>query len=467
MIATAVSGAVVDIEQIRQQQARGFLNLRFSPALEERYRHSRAALIRQRAQPVSIAGLLLFILYAGMDLLTLPPDLARVTVSIRLAITCPIIALVIWLAHRPAPSDRVFEQLYVLAYLGGGLSVVGIIGVARSMSFPLPYEGMILMLMFGYFAMGLPFLSASLVSLTLVASYLMVELWDGEPANRTMTNLFFLMTANAIGMIGAWTSEFRHRAHFLDRQLLERMHQSAQQESQRKTELITAASHDLRQPLNVIDVTLQNLAPGPNPLADQLRDRVRHLRRLLGTVFDSARLNEGMINADIQPVSLPATFRDLEDLVTDVGHSSMAVQIDHEGGPQQVEADPGLLFRVLQNLIFNALDHSGGQWVRLEARQLAGQVLIEVSDNGRGLPTELEQQIFSPYVRGRASGDRPGLGLGLTIVREFVSLMGGSCGALTRPEGGATFWIRLSGTTTTPGPGPGPRTRSGYAPPTD
>lgn len=456
----------MDTEQIRQQQAAGFGYLRFGPALEAPYRLARAALIRQRARPVSIAGFLLFLVYAGMDLVTLPPDLARVTVSIRLAITCPVIAIVVWLAYRPTPSDRVFEQIYLAAYLVGGLCVVAIIGVARSMAFPLPYEGMILMLMFGYFAMGLPFLSASLVSWVLVASYLLVELWTAEPAGDLLINLFFLATANVIGMIGAWTSEYRHRAHFLDRQLLKHLHHAARQESQRKTELITAASHDLRQPLNVIDITLQTLAPGPDSVAEQLRDRVRHLRRLLGTVFDSARLNEGMITAELQPVRLAGLYQDLEDLVADSqSQEGMVLEVDHESGHHQVVADPSLLFRVLQNLVFNALEHSGGRRVRLHATIDAGQVTVEVSDDGRGLPAELKDSLFLPYVRGHGSSDCPGLGLGLTIVREFIALMHGSCGARSRPEGGATFWVRLPAVTASPAPGPDSRIPSGYARP--
>ncbi|MED5468519.1 MAG: sensor histidine kinase, partial [Pseudomonadota bacterium] len=236
-------------EQIQQQQARGFQTLRFVPALEADYRKARSALIRQRARLASIAGLLLFLVYALVDLMTLPAELARFTAGIRLAITCPIIALVLWLAHRKTPNDLRFERLYVFAYIAGGLSVIAIILAARWHSYPLPYEGMILMLMFGYFAMGLPFVSASVASFVLVWAYLLAELWAGNPATATLTNLFFLMTANVIGMVGAWISEYRHRAHFLDRQLLDLLHQSARDESRRKTELITAASHDLRQPL--------------------------------------------------------------------------------------------------------------------------------------------------------------------------------------------------------------------------
>ncbi|WP_372999019.1 sensor histidine kinase [Marinobacter sp.] len=460
-------------EQIRQQQATGFHSLRFTPALEVAYQRSRASLIRQRARPVSVAGLVLFLIYAAMDVLTLPADLARVTVTIRLAIICPLIALVVWLAHRPFPSDRMFERLYTLAYLLGGLGVVAIIGAARQVAFPLPYEGMILMLMFGYFAMGLPFFSASMVSLALVTSYLLTELWSGMSGAAITNNLFFLMTANIIGMVGAWTSEYRHRAHFLDRQLLDLMHQAARDESRRKTELITAASHDLRQPLNVIDITLENLSTPHNgvaghPATGQLKDMVRHLRRLLGTVFDSARLNEGMVQADIRPTPLAPIFRDLRDLLADsLSHREMALLMDHRSAGLQVLADPTLLLRALQNLIFNAVEHSGGSLIRLSATTMDQHVRLQVSDNGSGLSAELGGALFSPYVRGKGQTDYPGLGLGLTIVRDFVALMNGTCGVKTKPGQGSAFWIQLPAVATaTPGPGHNSHTRSGCERPT-
>ena len=456
-------------EQIEQQQIAGFRNLRFAPDLEKAYRQARAGLIRQRARPVSVAGLILFLVYAIMDALTLPPELAKVTVSIRLAITCPVIAAVVWLAHRPAPSDSTFERIYTLAYLLGGLSVVAIIAAARQVAFPLPYEGMILMLMFGYFAMGLPFFSASLVSLVLVIGYLMVELWNGMSGSAIATNLFFLTTANIIGMVGAWTSEYRHRAHFLDRQLLDQLHRAARDESRRKTDLITAASHDLRQPLNVIDITLESLSPGKegsgaNSATRQLKDMIRHLRRLLGTVFDSARLNEGMVQADIRPTPLAPIFRDIGDLLADsLGNSEVHVEIDHSAGNLVVMADPSLLSRALQNLMFNAVQHSGGNAISLSAHRMDTQVLLEVSDNGAGLPPELNDTLFSPYVRGQGQTDYPGLGLGLTIVREFVALMRGTCGAETKPGRGAVFWVKLPvAVTPTRAHEPDSRTQSGY-----
>ena len=191
---------------------------------------------------------------------------------------------------------------------------------------------------------------------------------------------------------------------------------------------------------------------------------VRHLRRLLGTVFDSARLNEGMVQADIRPTPLATIFRDLNDLMADSsGNSDVTVKIDHGTGNLKVMADPSLLSRVLQNLLFNAVQHSGGNRIHLSARSVGTQVLLEVSDNGTGVPPELNDSLFSPYVRGQGQTDYPGLGLGLTIVKEFVVLMQGTCGVETGTGRGSVFWVRLpAALTANRVHEPDSRTPSGY-----
>ncbi len=314
-----------------------------------------------------------------------------------------------------------------------------------------------------------------MASFVLVWTYLLAELWAGNPpATATLTNLFFLMTANVIGMVGAWISEYRHRAHFLDRQLLDLLHQSARDESRRKTELITAASHDLRQPpLNVIDLALETLQPESehSEVMNQLRDTVGQLRNLLGgTVFDSARLNEGMIQPELQPVQLNHTLQELEDLLSDtLSRRDIRLDIAPPAEPGlALSADPSLLLRVLQNLVINAANHSGGQRIQVNTVTTGNWARIRVCDDGRGLPESLHTQVFDPpYIRAGASHQAGGLGLGLTIVREFSRLMGGQCGTESSSgRGGAVFWVALPvAVTTSPGPGPGSRIQSDCAPP--
>ncbi|MDX5440927.1 MAG: HAMP domain-containing histidine kinase [Alteromonadaceae bacterium] len=450
----------MNAEQIQQQQALGFRSLNFTPRLEPVYRESRSAMIRQRARPVSIAGLALYLVYAIVDILTLPPELASITAGVRLAVVCPIIILVLILAYQDKPSDQTFEKLYTAAYLVGGVGVIAIILAARKQDYPLPYEGMILMLMFGYFAMGLPFKTAAAASSLLVIAYLSTEAFAGTPTPAVLSNGFFLLTANAIGMIGSWVSEYRHRAHFLDRQLLDLMHQATEAESRRKTELITAASHDLRQPLNAIYITLENLKPGEqdghqSSVIAQVKDMVAQLRRLLGTVLDSARLSEGMIQPEIVPVSLEAMVQELHDLMNEtLGQRNITLTIEPQPAGYPVLADPGLLLRILQNLVINAADHSGGNTITVSSQCQDHRVRLQVADNGKGVAPELGEQLFQPYVRGTSPAPCPGLGLGLTIVREFTGLMNGRCGVDSRPKQGSVFWVELPATTTSQAPGP-------------
>lgn len=450
----------MESETIRWQQSAGFRRLRFCPELETEYRLIRAAAVRERARLVSAAGLLIFGIFVLLDLAMLPPDLARVTAAIRLWVTCPVIALVWWLSYCQRPGDLGFERLYTLAYLVGGLSVVAIIATARLRDFPLPYEGMLLMLMFGYFAMGLPFFSASIASAVIIAAYLVAELSIGRTPGAVMINLFFVLTANTIGMVGAWLSEYRHRAHFLDQQLVNLLHQTAAEESERKSHLITVASHDLRQPLNIIGLTLENLstarlAPEQLGLVRRLQGTVGHFQRLLGTVLDISRINEGMIQPQNDVVDTSALLDQLVDLTVDHAHLHN-IRLHRETGESgmQVMADPELLLRALQNLVFNAIDHSGGSDVRIAASHQGTMARVSISDNGAGLDERLRHSVFQPFVRGDKGRDNPaGLGLGLAIVKELSGMIGGSCGVTSKPGAGSTFWIDVRLATNAPAVG--------------
>jgi len=435
------------IDQLRHQQAVGFRRLRFQPALESRYRDIRDQGIRERARPVCASALVLFLVYSLLDWAMLPDSLARQTVFIRLLITCPTISLVWWLSWQPL-RPGVFLRFYGLAYLVGGLSVIAIIGIARLAEFPLPYEGILLMLMFGYFAMGIPFRLVSTLSLVLVLTYLAMEYVTGMPLNELAINGFFIMTANIIGMVGSWLSEHRQRAHFLDRQMLEALRSQAEKESERKTSLITVASHDLRQPLNIISLILENLRADSLPseqsaLVDRLKTSVAHFNGLLASVLDISRLQEGMVKPEPEPLT-PA--RVLEQLRQTCGEraDNLGVEMvfrDASDG-KAVMADPQLLHRILQNLVFNALDHSGASRIEISVGAADRQLAFTVSDNGRGIDQATRTRIFDPFFRTCRSDD-PGLGLGLAIVRELSELMEGTCTLDSDTDTGVCFRVAL------------------------
>ena len=435
------------IDQLRQQRAAGFRRLRFQPQLEAHYQKTRDRGIRERARPVCASGLALFLLYALLDWMMLPTSVAQDTIAIRLLITCPTIALTWWLSWRPI-SDAAFTRIYALAYLIGGLSVISIIGVARLAEYPIPYEGILLMLMFGYFVMGIPFRTVSILSFVMVTTFLAVEYTTGMPSRDLLINGFFIFTANIIGMVGSWLSEHRQRAHFLDQQMLAALRQQAETESERKTSLITIAGHDLRQPLNIISLILENLTVDGLPdeqagLVERLRTSVTHFNGLLASVLDISRLQEGMVKPEPDQLSPNRVMAQLDETCRERAQS-LGVELHFQSMPEdhRVIADPQLLHRVLQNLIFNALDHSGGSCIEVGASFDARRVRITVADNGRGIDANTRSRMFDPFFRVSDASD-PGLGLGLAIVKELTELMGGSCHLEPGIGPGACFVVSL------------------------
>ena len=133
-------------------------------------------------------------------------------------------------------------------------------------------------------------------------------------------------------------------------------------------------------------------------------------------------------------------------------HDSGA-KVSIEGNGTRVWGDPVRLLQALINLISNSIKYqskrSGHQpliTVSITEESFTGkrgQILVEVSDNGIGIPLHHHHKIFSPFQRLHSSEDYPGSGLGLAIVHQVVREHRGTAGLESRLSGGVTFWIRL------------------------
>ena len=436
-------------DQFHQQQQRGFRGLRFEDPLEARYQQHRAANMRLRARPVSVSALVLSLLYALLDWQLLPAELAGQTVLVRLLGTCPLILAVLLLSYSRI-TDIAFTRIYALAFLLGGLSVVLIILLARRLGYPLPYDGLHVILMFGYFVMGLPFRSAALAATGIVTAYMGMEFTMGTPEVPVVANSYFLLTTHIIGMVGAWLQEHASRHHYLDSTMLELARQEAHSANQQKSRFLAAASHDLRQPLNVINLLLDNLAKETaerqrQAILNRLNQSTAQLNRLLRTLLDISRIKEGLVEPEIRPLRVTNVLEQIRVSVEERAEADgVALAIDHPPPDLGVAADPTLLHRVLANLVYNALKHSGGTRISLSAAQSGARVCFKVRDNGSGIPEQVQSQLFEAFFRpDHGRSEDKGLGLGLAIVKELTELMGGRCGLESQINDGSVFWVEL------------------------
>ena len=205
-----------------------------------------------------------------------------------------------------------------------------------------------------------------------------------------------------------------------------------------RTVLLAGVSHDLRTPLARLRLAVEMLVRKPTPeLAAQIEGDVEAMDRLITDVLMLAR---GFRHEAAEPVSVREL---LADLVSATPAAAERVQV--EAGDCVVEAPPGVLRRILANLLENALRYGDGQPVTLRAETLGDGCRIGVLDRGPGIPAAEREAVFRPFYRLEASrsASTGGSGLGLAIVRQLAAAQGWTVTLQGRPGGGLEAWLTL------------------------
>lgn len=208
--------------------------------------------------------------------------------------------------------------------------------------------------------------------------------------------------------------------------------------------LLSSVSHDLRTPLTSILAAAAQLRregrSDPETLAT-LDAEARRLDRYVANLLDMVRLEAGALRLKLEPVDLTdAVAAVLRDLRTRPGGPSLRVEVPAD--LPLVRLDPQLFHHCVLNLVENALRHGCGP-VTIRGERTAGGLILEVLDEGPGLPPGQETRVFENFVRLRGSDRLGGAGLGLAIVKGFAEAMGMSVGARNRSHRGAAFVVRV------------------------
>ncbi len=216
-------------------------------------------------------------------------------------------------------------------------------------------------------------------------------------------------------------------------------------------ELARRLAHELRNPLFPLQITLENLqrARTLSPELFQevfqestatLKAELANLNTIVGRFSDFSK----MPAPELQPVNLNDVVRGavrlFEPQFHAVGRPAIATELYLSEALPQIDADPDLLHRAMQNLILNALDAMpAGGTLSLRSSAQEGIVRLEISDTGEGLTPEECSRLFTPYYTSKQHGT----GLGLAIVQSVVSDHGGTIGVSSDPGRGTTFRIEL------------------------
>jgi signal transduction histidine kinase len=232
---------------------------------------------------------------------------------------------------------------------------------------------------------------------------------------------------------------------------LEHRRREAEEVSSRKSRLLASVSHDIRQPINIINLTAEvMLGLGENPaltaLAQRLRSNAQSMTELISDLLDMAQIDSGRIH-------LNETVFSLNDLITGqcgelrVLAEAKGLQLEAEllDQPVEVRTDRAKLSRVLSNLIGNAVKFTQTGRVTVSViRSPAGEALIMVRDTGIGIAPEQIDKIFDEFSQmHKPEKERAGWGLGLAICRRLVDMIGGSITVHSAPGQGSVFTLTI------------------------
>jgi two-component system, sensor histidine kinase and response regulator len=227
--------------------------------------------------------------------------------------------------------------------------------------------------------------------------------------------------------------------------------QAAEQANRAKSRFLANMSHELRTPLNSIIGFSQIMSESTSMFDDEKHNVAiinrsgHHLLSLINDILELSKIEAGQVQLVNETVHLGEMLREIQDMMQVTAHGKgIALVIDTPRLPPPVLLDGGKLRQVLINLLSNAIKFTDKGSVTLSLRMAPASestliLQFAVRDTGIGIAPDQRERIFDPFIQADTPKSRAGTGLGLTISREFVHLLGGSIALRSTPGEGSEF----------------------------
>ncbi len=230
---------------------------------------------------------------------------------------------------------------------------------------------------------------------------------------------------------------------------LRRALQAADLANQTKSRFLSTASHDLRQPLQTLSLLngamrRSTAVPAVTEALLQQEQAIDAMARLLNALLDISKLESGAIRPQRSDFTIASIFAQMRAEFGQLA-AQKGLELRIESCEFCVYSDPSLVSQVLRNLIANAIKYTSAGWVCLRGSNAGANARLEVQDSGIGIPAADLTHIFDEFYQVGVPNNtaREGYGLGLSIVRRIVELLGASLEVKSEPRKGSVFSISV------------------------
>jgi signal transduction histidine kinase len=236
---------------------------------------------------------------------------------------------------------------------------------------------------------------------------------------------------------------------------LEAINRSIQMSDEAKSRFISIVSHELRTPMTSIKGYTDLLAYGAAGMLNEkqqgyldiIQRNIQRMTVLVSDLSDISSIETGKLILECTPILLQAFMEDtLHSLRPHILEKNQTLSIELQAGLPPACADPNRLGQILTNLLDNACKYTpAGGSIRVAASQVGDCMRLEITDNGIGISAEDQTLLFTQFFRSENPIVRTqqGWGLGLSVTRRLVELMGGSIGVQSEPGRGSSFWFTI------------------------
>lgn len=295
-----------------------------------------------------------------------------------------------------------------------------------------------------------------------------VSHYEFPMVNRAGHKIILLLSAtprrNASGEItgllavGQDITELTQYRQSLEEKVKERTHK-LQAALEKEKELVTLksrfasmVSHEFRTPLATIRLSVNHIKKyksrmSPDAIDSKIKvvqQQVDHMTHMLEEVLTLGKAEESKIQISKRKVNMEAFFTGIQEEVENIFKNSHTIHRKLNMQQHEIETDVDLLRNVFINLLSNAIKFSPGKTdIFLEGHQEGKMLIVQVRDEGLGIPEEELPKIFDPFHRGTNVATIQGTGLGLSIVKKAVDLIGGEITVSSKHNEGTVFTVTI------------------------